>query len=253
VPTLRNTRKSSPIDVSIVIACYNEEPILRESVAKLFDVMNATCWNYEVIFVDDCSQDNTLALIDETIQKNPGVNLVKIVHAHNTGRGRAVADGIRASRGTYVGYLDIDLEVGAHYIPLMVNTLKNGADVATAFRVYKATLRLINRVVLSMGYRILLHLLLKLPVKDTETGYKFFKREKVMTILDQADDPGWFWDTQIMAYAYHAGMKIIELPCLFIRRYDKKSSVKVLRDSVQYFAHLVSFSKRIAAFTKKAA
>ena len=236
-----------------MIACYNEEPIFRESIEKLFDVMRSTCWQYEIIFVDDHSQDKTLTMIDEIIQNHPEMNISKIAHAHNTGRGRAVADGIRASRGTYVGYLDIDLEVGAHYIPLMVNALKQGADVATAFRVYKATLRLFNRVVLSMGYRILLHLLIKLPVKDTETGFKFFKREKVMTILDQADDPGWFWDTQIMAYAYHSGMKIVELPCLFIRRYDKKSSVKVFRDSVQYFLHLLKFSKRISALNKKAA
>jgi glycosyltransferase involved in cell wall biosynthesis len=235
-----------------VIACYNEEPIFRESIDKLFDVMSATCWNYEIIFVDDHSRDATPTLIDEVIQNHPRVNLKKIFHAQNIGRGRAVADGIRASRGTYVGYLDIDLEVGAHYIPLMINALKNGADVATAFRVYKATLHLFNRVVLSIGYRILLHLFLKLPVKDTETGFKFFNRAKVMTILDQADDPGWFWDTQIMAYAYHAGMKIVELPCLFIRRYDKKSSVKVFRDSAQYFANLLRFSKRISALTKQA-
>lgn len=247
---MRNIKKPSAVDVSIVIACYNEEPIFCGSVDKLFNVMNATCWNYEIIFVDDCSQDATPALIDEVMQNHPKANLQKIFHTQNTGRGRAVADGMRASRGAYVGYVDIDLEVGAHYIPLMVNALQNGADVATALRVYKATLRLFYRVIFSIGYRILLHLFLKLPVKDTETGFKFFNREKVMTILDQADDPGWFWDTQIMTFAYHAGMKIVELPCLFIRRYDKKSSVKVWRDSVQYFLCLLKFSKRISALTQ---
>jgi glycosyltransferase involved in cell wall biosynthesis len=233
------------IDVSIVIACYNEEPLLKESVNKIMAVMDATCWKYELIFVDDCSQDSTRQIINKLIAENPKRLLKNIFHERNTGRGKTVTDGILAAEGTFVGYLDIDLEVGAHYIPLMIITLQQGADVATAFRVYKESLNLFFRAILSIGYRFLVHRMLKIPVKDTETGYKFFNRERILTILTKATDPGWFWDTEIMALSYHANLKIAELPCLFIRRSDKKSSVKIFRDSFEYLTKLVKFSHEL--------
>jgi len=239
------------VDISIVIACYNEEPLLEESVNKIMAVMDATRWKYELIFVDDRSHDNTRQIIERIIAENPRYILKKIFHERNTGRGKAVKDGMLVAEGTYVGYLDIDLEVGAHYIPLMVITLQQGADIATAFRVYKETFNLLVRTVLSIGYRFLMHMMLKIPVKDTETGYKFFNRERILSVLKETKDPGWFWDTEIMALSYHANLKIVENPCLFIRRYDKKSSVNIFRDSFEYFTKLVKFSRELKTIRNK--
>jgi glycosyltransferase AglD len=230
------------VDISIVIACFNEEPLLEESVNKIMAVMDATCWKYELIFVDDCSRDNTRQIINRIIAENPKCLLKKKFHERNTGRGKTVTDGLLMAAGTYVGYLDIDLEVGAHYIPLMIITLKQGADIATAFRVYKESINLFFRAILSIGYRFLMHWMLKIPVKDTETGYKFFNRERILPILKKTKEHGWFWDTEIMALSYHANLKIVENPCLFIRRSDKKSSVNIFRDSFEYLTKLVKFS-----------
>ena len=239
------------VDISIVIACYNEESLLEESVKKIMAVMDATRWKYELIFVDDRSRDNTRQIIERIIAENPKHLLKKIFHERNTGRGKTVTDGILAAEGTYVGYLDIDLEVGAHYIPLMMITLQQGADIATAFRVYKETLKIFVRAVLSIGYRFLMHLMLKIPVKDTETGYKFFNRKRILPVLKETKESGWFWDTEIMALSYHANLKIVELPCLFIRRYDKKSSVNIFRDTFEYLTKLVKFSRVIKTVRQK--
>jgi len=84
----------------------------------------------ELIFVDDCSQDGTRQLIDEMLMKYADRNVTQLFHACNTGRGRTVSDGFRLARGSVVGYIDIDLEVPAHYIPIQVRAIKNGADVA---------------------------------------------------------------------------------------------------------------------------
>ena len=239
------------VDISIVIACYNEEPLLEESVKKIMAVMDVTRWKYELIFVDDRSRDNTRQIINRIIAENSQHLLKKLFHERNMGRGKTVTDGILMAEGTYVGYLDIDLEVGAHYIPSMVITLQQGADIATAFRVYKETVKLFFRAILSIGYRFLMHLMLKIPVKDTETGYKFFNRERILPVLNETKDPGWFWDTEIMALSYHANLKIVELPCLFIRRYDKKSSVNIFKDSFEYFIKLVKFSRALKTVRNK--
>lgn len=238
-------RQPAEIELSIVIACYNEQPVLRQSVAELVDVMSVTRYHdcYELIFVDDQSRDNTVEIIHDLMRAYPQVTMRLIQHKHNTGRGRTVTDGIHAAKGRIAGFLDIDLETPAHYIPAAALEIERGADVATALRVYKFMWRTFYRQVLSVGYHMLEAKLLRLPLKDTEVGFKFFNREKVLPILDECEDPGWFWDTEIMARSYFAGLKVIEIPTLFIKRYDKKSSVRIIHDTVEYFQKLAHFRR----------
>jgi hypothetical protein len=187
-----------------------------------------------------------VAVIDRIIAANPGRALRKIQHQVNVGRGGTVTDGIRASQGRLVGFIDIDLEVHARYILSCVLALDDGYDVATALRVYKFSVRSMNRYVMSRGYRWLMRWLLDVPLQDTETGFKFFRRDAIVPILDATADRGWFWDTEVMVRAHHAGLRIAELPALFIRRFDKQSSLSPLKDTLDYAGKLWRF-RRVAA------
>jgi hypothetical protein len=231
------------VDLSLVIACYNEEFELEDSVRQVIEILDNTRWTYEIIFVDDCSRDRTREIIDRLLITYRAKNFRKIFHEHNTGRGRAVTDGFRIAIGEVIGYIDIDLEVHARYIPTMLLAIEHGVDVATAHRIYKVQPRLFHRFVLSQGYVWLMRRLLGVHLQDTETGYKFFKREKIWPVLDQTKDEHWFWDTEIMVRALLAGLRINEIPCLFIRRYDKQSTVNVFKDSWEYLTHLWHFRR----------
>ncbi len=231
----------SVLDLSLVIACYNEEYELVDSVRQIVEILDSARWSWELIFVDDVSRDRTRELIDRLIAQYPDKTFRKLFHDHNTGRGRTVSDGFHLARGRYVGYIDIDLEVHARYIPTMLLALERGADVATAHRIYKVQPRLFNRFVASQGYAHLMRWLLGVHLKDTETGYKFFKRDRLLPLLDQVANQRWFWDTEIMVRAVLAGLVIQEIPCLFVRRYDKQSTVNVVRDSIDYFRDLWRF------------
>jgi glycosyltransferase involved in cell wall biosynthesis len=201
---------------------------------------------YEVIFVDDASRDRTVEVIDRIIGDHPTRALRKITHGSNIGRGGTVTDGIRESQGRLVGFIDIDLEVHARYILSCVLALDAGYDVATALRIYKFSVRSIGRYVMSRGYRWLMRRTLGVPLQDTETGFKFFRREAILPILDATVDRGWFWDTEIMVRAHHAGLRIAELPALFIRRFDKQSSLHPFRDSLDYAVKLWRFRRTAA-------
>jgi glycosyltransferase involved in cell wall biosynthesis len=228
-------------DLTLVVACYNEEPILEQSMAETFQVLDLLRMTSEVIFVDDASRDRTRELIDRIIAAHPDRLLRKIEHPRNLGRGATVTDGIRAARGRLVGFIDIDLEVHARYIPTCVIALEEGFDVATALRVYKFYWRSLDRWVLSKGYRILVRSMIALPLQDTETGFKFFRREKILPILAVTKDPGWFWDTEVMVRAHYAGLRIIEIPALFVRRFDKTSSLNPVSDAIDYLGKLRRF------------
>ncbi|HLF25155.1 MAG TPA: glycosyltransferase [Anaerolineae bacterium] len=231
------------IELSVVIACYNEEVELEDSVRQVVEILDRTRWAYEIIFVDDCSRDRTRDIIDALLRRYGDQNFRKLFHEKNTGRGRTVADGMRLARGETVGYIDIDLEVHARYIPSMALAIEQGADVATAHRIYKIQPRLFNRFLLSAGYAWLMRHLLDVHLKDTETGFKFFKRASILPILEQVQDERWFWDTEVMVRSLLCGYRIVEIPCLFIRRYDKQSTVNVVRDTLDYLLKLWRFRR----------
>ena len=240
-------------DLSLVVACYNEEPLLETSVRQTFEVLDGMRATNEVIFVDDCSTDRTRDVIRRIIAAHPERALRAIEHAVNVGRGGTVADGIRAAAGTYVGFLDIDLEVHARYIPTCLAALQRGFDVATALRVYKFSWRSLDRYVLSTGYRWLMRRATGVPLQDTETGFKFFRRERILPILQATRDTGWFWDTEVMVRAHYAGLRIVEIPALFVRRFDKQSSVRAIGDTMDYFRKLWRFRRQIDTLRRRAA
>ena len=233
--------------VSVVLACYNEEQILARSFEEIRDTLEDLGRPYEVIFVDDVSRDRTRETIRALAAAHPGVDIQVILHETNQGRGATVTDGFRAARGDIVGYLDVDLEVHSRYIPSLVRAIEKGADVATVRRIYAFQLRSLDRYVMSRGYSCLVRRLLGVPFHDTETGYKFFRRERLLSVLDEIEDGGWFWDTEFMVRALRHGLRVEEVPGAYVRRRDKTSTVSGLRDSAAYFAKLLRFRRSLRA------
>lgn len=233
-----------PIDLSLILPCYNEEPIFTESVKRIIDVLSLSRLSYEIIFVDDKSPDKTAQLIQNACTKYPHTNA--LYHTINKGRGKTVTDGLKEAIGTVVGYIDIDLEVSPVYIPMLVHMiLENKADVVIGKRMYRTNVQSIPREILSSGYQWLSNYLIGTGNLDTESGYKFFNRKKILPILALTRHPHWFWDTEIMILAKRKGLCIEEVPVLFVRRFDKTSSVRIVRDSIDYIQSLWKFRKRL--------
>jgi len=240
--------QSTPF-LSVVVACYNEEGVLAGSFEELRQTLEDFGRSYEIVFVDDTSRDRTRQLIAEIVAGHPDVSFQVILHDANRGRGATVADGFRAARGEIVGYLDIDLEVHSRYIPSLVRTIQNGADIATVRRIYAFQLRALDRYFMSRGYSFLVRWLLRVPFHDTETGYKFARRERLAPLLDEIRDAGWFWDTEFMVRAGRRGLDIREIPGAYVRRWDKASTVNGLRDSLKYLFKLWAFRRELGRNT----
>jgi glycosyltransferase involved in cell wall biosynthesis len=238
--------------LSVVVACYQEESHLADSVRQLRATLDQSGLSYELIFLDDCSTDRTPQIVAELVRGR--ANERAVFHRQNVGRGGTVSEGFQLARGQIVGFLDIDLEVHCRYIPDMVAAILQGFDGATAYREYSVGMSLNGfvRHVLSQGYRWLFRRCLRLPFRDTETGYKFFVRERILPVLAETRDQGWFWDTEIMALAHRAGLRIQELPCRFVRRGDKKSTVRICRDTWRYLVAMARFRRRLRAEARTA-
>lgn len=228
-------------ELTLVIPCYNEATHLRESAATLLRTLDGTRLDYEVVFVDDASADDTRAILSEIVAGSERCRA--LFHDHNCGRGAAFKTGFAASDGRVTGFLDIDLEVHPLYIaPLVSRIEQDGFDVATGHRFYLLSqTHALHRHVLSQAYRWLCGLALGFGVKDSETGCKFFRRETAGAVVLASENDGWFWDTEVMARAALADLRIVEMPVLFLRRPEKPSTVRIFRDSWRYLMDLHRF------------
>jgi glycosyltransferase involved in cell wall biosynthesis len=238
------------LDLSLIVPCYDEGPHLLASVETVVAVLEATRWSWEIVFVDDGSRDDTRAIIQQICAADARCRY--FFHAANRGRGAAFKTGFANSDGRITGFLDIDLEVQAHYIPSLVSEIElRGADVATGKRHYSLRQTgALHRAALSFVYHRLCDVLLSLDIEDSETGCKFFKRETTSRAVLDSENDGWFWDTEVMARARLANLRIHEVPVLFLRRRDKASTVRVWRDSwadlraLHEFRGVVGISRR---------
>jgi glycosyltransferase involved in cell wall biosynthesis len=233
------------LDISLVIPCYNEAPHLRASVKALCEILDATSYEYEIVFVDDVSRDDTRQVIEDICAHTPRCRY--IFHPKNKGRGGAFKTGFAATTGKVTGFLDIDLEVGAHYVLPLVNlVLHEGVDIATGHRHYLLRqTHALYRTAVSWAYRGVVRATVAPGVMDSETGCKFFRRDTTTELIFASESDGWFWDSEVMARARLSGLNIHEFPVLFLRRWDKQSTVKLSDDIRDYLVEIHQFRRKV--------
>ncbi len=238
------------LDLSLILACYNEikRGTIQEGVKEIKEVLDSSKYSYEIIFIDDASSDGTKEYIEKLCSKNK--NMKFIIHETNQGRGKSVTDGIKMAKGRITGYIDIDLETPAIYILQLAKEIEKGTDVATAHRIYNIDSKALHRWIAHKAYKRLSRYMLNTNFKDTEAGCKFFNKEKILPILNEVEDKHWFWDTEIMVRSYFKGLKIKEIPALFLRRPEKGSTLNFLKDSKDYFRNLIKFKPKVDMMKK---
>ena len=151
---------------TIVLTCLNEADLASQSIEEIKRELSGTVVEASFILVDDGSQEKAVLKLTE-IAKKLGAKI--ILHEKNEGRGKSVADGIRASGTDIVGFIDTDLEIPARYIFPFVRAIDQGSDVACALRYYDFRLRDIVRVILSRGDVTLMRIVLSSRLQDTES------------------------------------------------------------------------------------
>src|SRR5262245_53353426 len=123
---------NTAIDLSVILPVYNESQILEESVKAVDNILKQSNYRYEIIIAEDASTDGTDKIAKELSEKNS--NIIWCHRDKRVGRGSAVANAIRKSRGRIVGFLDADLEAAPHYILPLAMKIDQGDDISTGVR-----------------------------------------------------------------------------------------------------------------------
>ena len=121
---------------SIVVPCYNEEEVIRETHRRLSDVMQGMGEPYEILYVNDGSRDKTLPILRELAAADPAAKVISF--ARNCGHQIAVTAGLDYSKGDAVVIIDADLQDPPELIPQMAEFWKSGSQVVYGQRTHRA-------------------------------------------------------------------------------------------------------------------
>jgi hypothetical protein len=129
--------------------------------------------------------------------------------------------------------MDVDLATDVRQLKDLINSIeKEGYDFATGSRMLPESnvKRSGTRNIASKTYNFMVRAVLGSKVKDHQCGFKAFRREPLMQLLDEVGANHWFWDTEILVRAYRRGYKIKEIPVLWTG--GRETKVSLLKDSL---------------------
>jgi dolichyl-phosphate beta-glucosyltransferase len=198
-------------EYSIILPAYNEaaniERAIRET-AAVFGPLES----YEIIVIDDGSRDRTAAIAAAL-----PVRLLR--HEVNRGKGTAVRTGVMNAQGEYLLFLDCDLATHPREAVKFIEKINEADIIIGSRRVEGSQIAKPQPLYRSIFGRIInfsVRHLLKLPYRDTQCGFKMFRREAARRIFKDIGPSRWTFDIEILLRAKGLGYKVIELPVTWI-------------------------------------
>ncbi|HEY5532004.1 MAG TPA: glycosyltransferase [Candidatus Anoxymicrobiaceae bacterium] len=199
--------------ISLILPVFNEENTIFEMVAETVRYLEESGRDYEVIVVDDGSTDNTAAEVNRAIARFGRVTVVTLYE--NVGKGNALRSGFYASKYELVCFLDADLDLHPSLLDNLIGEMGGSdSDIVIGSKRHPES-RLSYpwfRKLYSTIYYILILALFRLPVKDTQTGIKLFRREVLTRTFPRLICKAYTLDLELLVIANRMGYRIAEAP-----------------------------------------
>lgn len=209
--------------LSVIIPAYNEEDKIKSGLEEIDKKLSGK--DYEILVVDDGSTDNTAKIVRDTNIKK--VNLIQL--KKNKGKGAAVREGVMQSRGEYVLFTDADQSTPIDHIFEFLREIKSHDIVIGSRALPESAIvkkqPLVKRILGHLG-SIIIRLILKLPYKDTQCGFKLFKSRVAKEIFNEISCLGWAFDFEVLKIADNRGLRVKEMPVVWKDNPDTKVNFK---------------------------
>jgi dolichyl-phosphate beta-glucosyltransferase len=226
------------VDLSVVVPCYNEEPRLAASLAGVRRFLEARGSGFELILVDDGSSDGTAAVIRQAEREHSDVRAVLLFP--NRGKGRALAEGVQASRGELVLVSDADFSAPIDELSRLEDAIAGGADVAFGSRAAPGAREVeqpLHRRAMGKAFNRMVQVLLLPGIWDTQCGFKLFRGSVARELFAELETDGFAFDVEILHRARRAGYRIREVPVRWIN--SGASTVSPVKDSAEMLRDLL--------------
>jgi glycosyltransferase involved in cell wall biosynthesis len=228
-----------PITYSIVIPAYNESARIRATLDRVLAHIHDRHWDAEVLVVNDGSRDNTARIVESYAAQHPTLRLLQ--NPGNRGKGYSVRNGMAHASGEILLFSDADLSSPIEEADRLFAALETGADVAIGSRWLRAELQTqrqsLHRQLFGRIFNLVLRIILGLPYRDTQCGFKAFTRRAAQVIFPRQHIERWGFDPEILFLARKFGMKVIEVPVEWA--HSEGTRIHPLRDGIRMFAEML--------------
>lgn len=231
--------------VSIIMPAFNESEHIVKNLREAVATFDAFACDYEVIVVDDGSPDSTHIHASRILLDHP--DRVRIVRYDvNQGKGNALIAGFVHSRGDYVVFLDADMDLHPSQLPTFFTRLDaSGADAVIGSKRHpesKVDYPFI-RTIYSTCYYAMIRVLFGLPLRDTQTGLKLFRRSLLDNVLPRVLAKRFAFDIELLAIAHRLGYHVVDAPVhlefrRILGRIKPKHVVQIALDTLAIFYRL---------------
>ena len=219
--------------LSIVIPAYNECARIEGTLKRVMGCVQRQGWDAEVLVVDDGSTDETVTVVQRWMERHERLHLVK--NPGNRGKGYSVRNGLLQAAGDIVMFTDADLSAPMEEAERLFAAIESGADVAIGSRWLDKQKQTVHqplyRRFFGRCFNRVTRVVMGLPFKDTQCGFKAFKREAAQTIFRLQTIERWGFDPEILFIARKLKYTIVEVPVTW--GHDERSRMSYLKDGMK--------------------
>ncbi len=240
---IMNGKKSKNF-ISVVLPVYNSSLFIERNIKKLINFLSDVADEWEIIAVNDGSTDSTDSILHNLAKRQK--NLIIAGRAEQKGKGFSVREGVLQARGDFIFFIDADLPYELKVLESMMLFLKEEYDVVIVNRALRESFaknkaNLFRRAA-SRVFRLMVYLITRLRIKDTQAGLKGFRREAAHRIFPLLITEGFAFDIEILLLAKHMKLKIKEVPAIL----DDSgiSSINLIKESFRMAYDLFRIVRR---------
>jgi dolichyl-phosphate beta-glucosyltransferase len=230
--------------LSIVIPAYKEESRIGPTLARVRGYLAGKGFASEIIVVDDGSGDRTAAAASEALPAPPAGRLLS--RARNKGKGYSVREGVLAARGDWILFSDADLSTPIEELDKFLARRGEGCDVLIGSRALAGSEIQVRqsrlREAMGKAFNVLVRLLVLRGIRDTQCGFKLFRREAGRAVFSRARIDGFGFDVEILRLCRAMGFSVLEIPVVW--RDSAPSKVRLVSGSLGMIADLVRIRLR---------
>ena len=202
---------------SVIIPAYNEARRLPPHTSSLLAYLRAHYPAFELIVVDDGSQDDTAGLVRAALAGEPRARL--LAYQPNRGKGYAIRTGVLASQGAAVVFQDAGMSTPIEEIPAALTRLEQADIVVGSRDLPSSKIRAqppLYRRLASELFKWVRFLMVGLwSISDTQCGFKAFRGPVARQLFALARVDRFMFDVEILYLAERAGLRIVEIPVLW--------------------------------------
>lgn len=202
--------------LSIVIPAYNEQQRLPATLERIAAWLETKPLDFvEILAVNDGSTDRTADVVREAAARDPRIRLLE--NPGNRGKGYAVRHGMQKARGEWVLFTDADLSAPIEDLDRLEAAVeRESADGAIGSRALDRSLVLKHqspmRELSGRLFNLCMRLITGLPYRDTQCGFKLFRRDVAQCVAARQRSDGFGFDVEILFIARKHGYRIVEVP-----------------------------------------